>query len=195
MIKNPSFEDLALYAQQSKLGHLHLPNGGTKVSFLSVGLDDLYRMVNRFVGFYGLTSDHILAVIAVGSAVHSPGYRETYTTRRKFFLFGPWIVNHRTVPIKPNDIDFLVLTDKNLGYDGTWLKKNGIHLVGRGVEQMTQCIQVNDTVAINALRLGVPVFFDERFTSLSDRIGIKPKTPRKIYWHKGGNECLMGAIN
>ena len=125
----------------------------------------------------------------------SPGYQETYITRRKFILFGPWVVDHKRVPIQPNDIDFLIITDKNLGYAGTWLKKGGIHLVNRGTEQMTQCIQVHDTVAMHALREGIPIFFDERMKSLSSKIGVKSRTPRKIYWNEDRQGYLSGFIN
>jgi hypothetical protein len=196
-----SFEDFVNYAQRAKLGRLNLPNGkvkrliGYSKDSLFVNLADLYRLVNSIVTMHGLISENVLAIISVGSAVLSPGYRETYTTRRKFILFGPWIVDYRHIPIQPNDIDFLIITDRNLGYAGTWLKKSGIHLVNRGVEQMAQCIQVHDTVAMHAPREGIPIFFDERLKFLSSKIGVKSRTPRKISWSEDKCGCLTGAIN
>lgn len=201
MIENLSFEDFVHYAQRAKMGQLNLPNGkikrliGHSKDTLFVNLADLYRLVNSIVTIHGLVPENILAIIAVGSAVLFPGYRETYTTRRKFFLFGPWVVDYGRVPIQPNDIDFLILTDKNLGYAGMWLKKSGIHIVGRGVEQMAQCMQIHDTISMHALREGIPMFFDERLKSLSSKIGIKSKTPRKISWNEDDHGCLTGTIN
>lgn len=201
MIENLSFKDFVHYAQRAKLGRLNLPNGKVKRSFgyskdsLSMELNNLYQLINKTVTMYGLIPENILAIIAVGSAVLFPGYRENYVTRRKFILFGPWVVDYRRVPIQPNDIDFLILTDKNLGYAGTWLKKSGIHLVGRGTEQMLQCIQVHDTIAIHALREGIPIFFDERLKSLSSKIKVKSRTPRKISWNEDKYGCLNGTIN
>lgn len=200
MIENLSFKDFVHYAQRVKLGRLNLPNGKVKSLIgyskdnLFVSLADLYRSANSIVIMHGLIPENVLAVIAVGSAVLFPGYRETYITRRKFILFGPWIVGYRRVPIQPNDIDFLILTDKNLGYAGTWLKKDSIHLVGRGAEQMAQCVQVHDTVAMHALREGIPIFFDERLKSLASKIGIKSRTPRKISWNEDEHGCLVGTI-
>ncbi|OGN13845.1 MAG: hypothetical protein A3J47_02465 [Candidatus Yanofskybacteria bacterium RIFCSPHIGHO2_02_FULL_43_22] len=201
MPENLSFTDFVHYAQRGKLGRLNLPNGKTKrlIGYsqdnLFVNLADLYRLANGIVTMHGLISENVLAIISVGSAVLFPGYRETYTTRRKFILFGPWIVNYRHVPIQPNDIDFLILTDKNLGYAGTWLKKNGIHLVGRGTEQMLQCVHVHDTIAMHALREGIPIFFDERLKLLSSKIKVKSRTPRKISWSEDKCGCLTGTIN
>jgi len=201
MIDNLSFKDFVHYAQQAKLGRLNLPNGrvkrllGYSKDSLFVKLTDLYRLINSIVTMHGLIPENILAIIAVGSAVLSPGYREVYITRRKFILFGPWVVDHRRVPIQPNDIDFLIITDKNLGYAGTWLKKSGIHLVNRGIEQMAQCVRVHDTVSMRALSEGIPIFFDERMKSLSSKIGIKSKTPRKIYWNENQEGHLSGSIN
>ncbi len=196
-----SFKDFVHYAQRAKLGRLNLPNGkvkrliGYSKDNLFVKLADLYRLVNGIVTMHDLIPANILAIIAVGSAVLSPGYRETYVTRRKFILFGPWVVDHRHVPIQPNDIDFLIITDKNLGYAGTWLKKGSIHLVNRGVEQMAQCIRVHDTISMHALREGIPIFFDERLQVLSTKIGIKSKTPRKISWNENQRGHLSGSIN
>lgn len=201
MIENLSFGDFTHYAQQARLGRLNLPNGRTKrlLSYsknnLSVELTDLYRLVDRLVAFRGLTSENILAVIAVGSAVLFPGYRENYSVRRKFRIFGPLVVRHRTIPIQPNDIDFFILTDKNLGYDGAYLRKGMLHIVGRGTEQMARSKEVNDTVSMHALREGIPMFFDEQLKLLAAKIGIKPKTPRKIYWSEDRNGCLIGTIN
>lgn len=200
MIENLSFKDFVRYAQGAKLERLNLPNGkvkrliGHSKDSLSLELNNLYQLLNRTMTMYGLTPENILAIIAVGSAVLYPGYRETYTTRRKFFFYGPWVVDYRRVPIQPNDIDFLILTDKNLGYAGIWLKKDNIHLVGRGVEQMLQCVQVHDTVAMHALREGIPIFFDERLKSLSSKIGVKCRTPRKISWNEDEHDCLVGTI-
>lgn len=201
MIENLSFKDFVGYAQKAKLGRLNLPNGKVKRSIgyskdnLFVNLADLYRLVNRIVIVHGLIPENVLAIIAVGSAVLSPGYREIYVTRREFFLFGPWVVDYRRVPIQPNDIDFLILTDKNLGYAGTWLKKRGIHLISRGTEQIAQCVQVHDTVSMRALCEGIPIFFDERFRSVSSKIGVKSRTPRKISWNEDDHGCLTGTIN
>ena len=196
-----SFRDFVHYYQESRLGQLNFPNGKTKRLFwlysknsLSVRLNDLYRLVDVMVARYGLTSENVIAVIAPGSAVLFPGYRETYCTRKKFIFIGSWTVKYEVVPIQPNDIDFLVITDKNMEYAGAWLKKGGFHLINRGIEQMSQCIQVNDLVSMHTLREGVPIFFDERFLVLSTKIGIMSKTPRKISWNEDEHGSLVGTI-
>ena len=88
MIENLSFKDFVHYAQRAKLGRINLPNGkvkrliGYSKDNLSVSLADLHRLANSIVTMHGLIPENILAIIAVGSAVLSPGYRETYVTRR-----------------------------------------------------------------------------------------------------------------
>jgi len=196
-----SFRDFVHYRQESGLGQLNLPNGKTKRLFglcskdnLFVKLSSLYRLIDRMITERGLALDNVIAVIAIGSAVLFPGYRETYQTRRKFIFFGPWTISHKLIPIQPNDVDFLVVTDKNLGYAGAWLKRDGLHLINRGTEQMSQCVQVNDTASMHALREGIPIFFDEKWKLLVAKIGIRSNTPRKIYWVKNESGCLSGTI-
>lgn len=201
MLDTLSFENFVRYARQKRLGKLNFPNGKIKIFYglsskdnLFIELNTLHQIVDRILTRYGVNFSDVVSLIAVGSAVLSPGYREIYRTKRKFILFGPWIVSRRIVPIQPNDIDFLVITNKNLGYAGTWLKQDGIHIINRSVEQMAQCIQVNDTVSMHALRVGVPIFYDSRLWSLSAQIGIKPKTPRNVFWSKDNDGYLTGVI-
>lgn len=195
-----SFEDFGDYAQRAKLGRLNLPNGRTirfldySKNMLFVELSDLYKLINKFIASYGLASANILAVIAMGSSVIFPGYRENYNIRRRFIMFGPIVVKNRTIPIQPNDVDFFVLTDKSLGYDGAHLKRGVFHIIGRNIDQVAQSREVNDTVTINALNEGVPMFFDERLRLLAARAGITAKTPRKIYWKEDTTGRLTGTI-
>ena len=69
-----------------------------------------------------------------------------------------------------------------------------IHIVGRGIEQMTRCREVNDTVSMHALREGVPLFFDHKLSSLATKTRIKSRTPRKMYWSEDMQGIISGSI-
>lgn len=216
---NLSMKDFTRYFEQQRLGKLYFPNGKCIIPHgnafehaefpnFFVHLDDLYKMVSGWKVNHTLVPlDDIVAVIAFGSAVRHPGVQEVPRTRRKYLLFGEKVTKVKQVPIQPNDADFLVITGENLmreevlepisleTYDcGTWIRKGGIHLVNRGIGQLLNGVQANDTVSVSALREGVPVFFNGRFGNVSTQAGIVLATPRKILWDENGEGFLTGRI-
>ncbi len=216
---NLSMKDFKRYFEAKRLGKLYFPNGKCMIphgpwfehaefpSFF-VHLSDLYKMVSGWKVNHTLVPlDDIVAVIAFGSAVRHPGVQEVSRERRKYLLFGEKVTKVKKVPIQPNNADFLVITGKNLmreevlepisikTYDcGTWIRKGGIHLVNRGVNQLLNGDRANDTVSESALREGIPVFFNGRFGNVSSQAGVNPTTPRKIFWDENSEGFLTGRI-
>ena len=216
---NLSMNDFTRYFEEKRLGNLHFPNGECIITHghafenaefpkFFVRLDDLYKMVSGWKVNHTLVPlDDIVAVIAFGSAVRHPGEREVSFERRKYLFFGEKVKKIKKVPIQPKDADFLVITGENLmreevlepvsleTYDcGTWIKKGGIHLVNRGVNQLLNGVRSNDTVSMSALREGVPIFFNGRFKNVSSWTGVASATPRKILWDENSSGFLTGRI-
>ncbi len=206
-------DDFTKYFEKQRLGKLYFPNGEYLEDYRTysnffVNLTDLYKLVSGWKVNHTLVPiGDIIAVIAFGSAVRHPGVEKIPHTRRKYFLFGPDITSVRERPIQPRDADFLIITGENLmreeilepisreTYDaGTWLKRGGIHIVNRGVNQLLNGVQGNDTISISALREGVPIFFNERFPDVVTRAGVIKTTPRKILWDENSEGLLTGKI-
>ena len=207
-------EDFTRYFEANRLGKLSFPNGKayvhpggnsfdhSSITDFYINLTDLYKLVTEWkVNHIGVPLDDIVAVIAFGSAVRYPGFTEVVKHR---WFRGPVT---KQVPIQPNDADFLVITGKDLmrekilkpislhTYDcGSWIEKGGIHLVNRGVSQLLNGIQANDTVSISALQEGVPIFFNGRLGDVFARSGIINTTQRKILWDENSRGCLTGRI-
>lgn len=214
-----SIQDFTRYFEAKRLGKLYFPNGQCIIPYGSVfenaefsnffiHLDDLYKMVSGWKVNHTLVSlSDIIAVIAFGSAVRYPGVKEVSYVRRKYLLFGEKMTKVKQMPIQSNDVDFLVITGENLmreevlepitieTYDcGTWIRKGGIHLVNRGINQLLNGIRANDTVSASALREGVPVFLNGRFGNVAIQAGIERTTPRKIFWDEDTKGFLSGWI-
>jgi len=214
---NLSMKDFTNYFNQKRLDRLYFPNGYCKIPNgliaehasifdFFVTLSDLYKLVCGWRITKTLVPLHdIIAVIAFGSAVRLPYIKKGI--RRKYYFFGSMVKTEKQVFIQPSDGDFLVITGQNLirkeilepvsieTYDcGTWIKKGGIHLVNRGVNQLLKGMQANDTVSISAMQEGVPIFFDERFSDIITRTNIKRMTSRKILWDENNEGFLFGRI-
>ena len=214
-----SISDFTSYFELNRLGRLHFPNGKCLIPHgcnifdaefpnFFINLGDLYKLVTGWrVNHTLVPLDDIVAVIAFGSAVRFPGMKEISVTRRKYFGFGKSVTTVAQIPIQPNDADFLVITGKNLmreevleplsieTYDsGTWIRKGGIHLVNRGIQQLLNGVQANDTVSVSALREGVPIFFDSRFQSVLSQAEIPSETPLEIFWDQNHDGFLTGRI-
>lgn len=211
---NLTVADFTRYFDAKRLGMLHFPNGRCwtssvfPVSF-HIPLHGLYRAMSGWrVNHTLVRLGDIVAVLAFGSAVRHPGYREIVYTRRKYFLFGDPVVKTRMERICPSDADFLVITGENLtreetidpvlshdNYGGAWLCRGGIHLINRGADQVIKGVRDRDTVSLSALQEGVPIFFDPvRFEILRMRTGIQGATPRKVCWDEDENGYLSGKI-
>lgn len=206
--------DFRAYGMMSMLGALSLPNGGFNVS-----LSKLYNSIQWEwkINSKPMDMHKVIAVIAFGSAVRYPGYTEKNVQSKKYFLFGSPVERRTKIPIKPNDVDFLVVTKENMteekyidsrssyDYGNDHCRKEGnMHLVPRGVDQIIvgvngsyRSIQygIADTVSESALRYGVPLFYEkEELEELIRRSGIKKETPRKVFWKKDWNDKLAGRI-
>lgn len=180
MVKtNLSIKDFTRYFETKRLGKLYFPNGKRMMNYdstcakgkypnFSIHLEDLYKLVSGWRVDHTLVPlDDIVAIIAFGSAVRHPGVHKVPHTRRKYLLFGEKVVAIKQVPIQPNDADFLVITGQNLmreevlkpisvnTYGGIWIKRGGIHLVNRGVDQLLNGVRdaarANDMVSWSAL--------------------------------------------
>ena len=211
---NLSITDFTRYFEAKRLGRLYFPNGKyvkytLELSNLFVYLTDLYKLMSGWKVNHTLVPlDDIIAVIAFGSAIRYPGVEEISYARKKYLVFGPRIPGVYRRNIQPKDADFLVITGHDLmreqilepvaeeTYDsGTWLKRGGIHLVNRGANQLLRGVQVRDTVSVSALREGVPVFFNDRWGTLSAQANIASTTPRKILWDENDDGFLIGRIS
>ena len=212
-----SMNDFTRYFEANRLGKLYFPNGvyvehmyrtWYSGSSFFIHLADLYKLVSGWKINHTLVPlNDIIAIIAFGSAVRYPGIEKVSHVRSKYFFFGPTVTITRERKIQPRDADFLVITEQNLmreevlepisekTYDaGTWLKRGGIHLVNRGVNQLLNGIQANDTISSSALREGVSVFLNEHWQNLLDRAGILTTTPRKVFWDENSDGLLTGNI-
>ncbi|MBT3404872.1 hypothetical protein HN832_01925 [archaeon] len=220
MVKtNLSAQDFAKYFKSNRLGNLHIPNGDS-VNFrgyfqkgLDVNLGALFEVMSGWrINRYEVPLDDIFAVIAYGSAVKYPGYKMVPRIRKKYLdLFGPEIEVEKKELITPNDVDFYVLTGRditrhksikprmenyNCGSMGdiTAVVEGGINLVNRGIGQLAEGIENGDTISISAMKEGIPVFYDDRFEEVRVKIGIERDTPRRIYWGEDYRANLIGEI-
>lgn len=217
---NLSVKDFTRYFKAGRLGKLWLPNGEAydhpggrffdngSVTDFYIRLDDLYKMVCGWkVNHIQVPLDDIIAIVAFGSAVRYPGVVKIKHTHRRYWLFGEKVTTIEEEPIQPEDADFLVVTGRNLTRDvvlepetlwvygsGTWIKKGGIHIINRGVDQVLKGVRAKDTVSKSALRNGVPVFFDNRFKDMLAKTGIKSATSRRMYWDETSGGRLTGKI-
>jgi hypothetical protein len=211
---NLTINDFSKYFERDKLGKLYFPNGhcfdnGEKVPF-HIELSNLYKLTTGWkINKLEVPLDSIVGIISFGSAVKYPGSTIEIKKGKKFGFFGPEIVKKCIyTPIQPNDADFLIITDKNLFEDkilkpvsletydcGTWVKEGGIHLVYRGIEQVVNGIDAEDTISISAMKEGVPIFYTEALTALQDRIKMQNMTPRKLNWNTGKEGYLGGIID
>ena len=209
-------KDFTKYFEENRLGRLYFPNGYSSLSnedfnggrtTLRIDLRDLYKgIVGWKINHNEIPLDDIIAVISFGSAVKHPDAGTTSIFRKKYFLFGPDIVKREK--INPRDTDFYILTDKNLTKEKCISTKQtrgeygflsivyegGIHLIHRGINQLLNGIKEEDTVSINALKEGVPIFFNGRLENVIEKSGIRKETPRKIYWEENRNGDLFGEI-
>jgi hypothetical protein len=222
-----TIKDFTKYFETHKLGKLSFPNGqcytppefrsllfgkafeAGEITDFHINLNDLYKLASGWkINKTEVPLDDIIGIIAFGSAVKYPGYEEVIKTSKKYFLFGPDTTKIKQVPIQPKDVDFLVITNKDLTrnkvlepvsldtYDcGTWIKEGGIHLVSRGIEQVINGVKSNDTVSISALQQGVPIFYNKaQLEEIRNKTGIRKQTPRKIKWDEDKNNNLVGKI-
>ncbi len=216
---NLSMQVFTKYFDENRLGKLYFPNGqcftpsgeifedGTITPF-HIDLRDLYKLVTGWrINGAEVPLGDIVGVIAFGSAVRHPGYKEVSTTRKKYVLFGPEVARTKQVPIQPSDSDFLVITGGNLmsekilkpvslvTYDcGAWIKEGGIHLVNRGIEQVVGGVQAGDTVSASAMREGVPIISNGRLGEVQSRTGITSTTPLRVFWSENKKGYLVGRI-
>ena len=205
-----SLDDFRDYYKAKRLGELHLPNGSYKIS-----LSSLYDCLASWkINGHYLSVDDLAAIIVFGSAVRYPGFTEQPTVTKKYWLFGPAEKSMRKVPINPHDVDFLIVTKKNMteekvipavrgdraidSYGGTVpvIVYEEMHLVCRGVNQMLEGVTYRsgtsipiDSVSEHVLREGVPLFYNEAgLEHLLSRSSVKRKTPRRVIW----KETLLG---
>ena len=209
---NLSMNDFTKYFEKNALGSLSFPNGESwdECSYgpFRINLRKLYKLVVDWkINHTGVPLDDIVGVIAFGSAVKYPGYKEVSKTRKEYFLFGKEITKTKQVPIQPNDADFLVITNQNFtreeilepligasDYLGSYIKEGGIHLVNRGIKQIIKGVQAKDTVSISAMKEGVQIFYDRRLSDVQSHTGITRETPRKILWDENRKGNLIGKI-
>ena len=218
---NLTIQYFTKYFEERKLGNFYFPNGesfNTRKRIyenLSINLKDLYKTVVGWkINDTEVPLDDILAVIAFGSAVRYPGYTKIPETKRKWIFFGKKYETDRMkkVPIKPKEVDFFVLTqnditrheyikpgvvtfDLGLGGCVTEVTKGGINLVNRGINQLLKGITEGDTISISALKEGIPIFSDkEKLEEVISKSGIRPDTPRKVFWDENNNGYLIGEI-
>lgn len=217
-----SLDEFRTYRQakrpgELRLGELHLPNGSYKIS-----LSSLYDNLTSWkINDNTLSVDDLVAIIVFGSAVRYPGFTEQPTITKKYWFFGPAEKSIRKVPIKPNDVDFLIVTRKNMteekvipavrddvssdSYGGSVsaIVYQEMHLVCRGVNQMLEGVNYRnrtsipiDSVSEHVFREGVPLFYNKlELKDLISRSSVKRETPRRIIWDKtlwGKN--LIGRI-
>lgn len=186
-----SVPDLTSFYHGNRLGNLYLPNGDRR----TVDMNILYSLIENLATRYGSSFDCVLSIIAFGSSVMFPGFKDAIHTSRKYWLFGPARVANRRIPIRPNDFDFFIITRNSLKYSGAWMKKGRIHLINRGVDQLFESVRARDSVTLCALEKGVPIFFDDRYKNILAGTGIKPATPRKVFWDFNEQGKLDGFVN
>lgn len=209
---NLSVKDLAKYVEKERTGRLVFPNGGRFLSDFSVNLRDVYGLVaNWEIQGNKIPIDDISAIIAFGSSVRYPGYREVPVTRKKYVIFGEKQETGKIkrVPIIPNDADFLVVTSQNMteervfvgkqdeydDYYGPLTEDRIIHMFHRGANQVINGVKENDTISISALKEGVPIFYDRaKLEKLVQQSEIASSTPRKLDWTENTDGYLHGEI-
>lgn len=195
MIKTDlKIKDFEKYFKANALGALGLPN---LASIASIDCAKLYKAVTGWhVLDTEVSTDDIAAVIAFGPAVSYPGEKTVTIMKKRYGFFGSKIPVTEKVPIKMEVADFLVLTRKNLtreeyvhsihegdGEGGDILLEGGIHIVTKGIEQLIEGANQNDTVSVNAIKKGVPVLYEKKeLEDVIQRSGIKRENPYKTYW-------------
>jgi len=212
---DPTPSDLQKWFNEKRLGKFHFPTGDFLdedylPSTYFVHLRDLYEMVVEWrINGQAVPIDKILAIVAFGSAV-GPWQKETVKKRRKYLFFGPEIEYTEREYIQPNDADFLVITEQEMlkdaylkaisreTYDsGTCLKRGGIHIVNRSLRQLATGIENReDTISLNAVFHGVPIFFvpdlDRR---LNQHDIINPwEKGRSVWWRETDEGLIVGEI-
>lgn len=214
-----TMKDFSKFFERGDLGKLSFPNGtvfiprGMYVEWghdvpLFANLDELYKAavgwkVNKNV----VELEDIIAIVAFGSAVQHPGYDEHVQQYKKYLLFGPIKSKVERVPVRPRDIDFLVITRTNLFrreviapewrdvYGGKpTLTKGGLHLINRSRINIIRGVRAGDTVSLSALEQGVPVFITSEFWKMRRDAKVPQKNPRKVYWDTNSRGLLHGEI-
>ena len=214
--------DFRTYFEKDRLGKLYLPNGiryapekdWPITEGAVVSLKKLYKLMIgwKVQNETEVPVDDIVAIIAFGSAVRYPGYDIVTEKSRKYLgLFGPKIEREKKKKIYPNDIDFFVLTGKDItrheyikpdfatidfGSAG-WanaMKDGGINLVNRGINQLMHGVSQGDTISVSALREGIPLFYDARLEDVQKRTLIPKESPRRLFWDEDERGYLVGRI-
>ncbi len=221
--------DFKEWFEKSRLGELFFPVGqayihpGTIwfqyncITNFYIHLQDLYMLCTEWrINHQSVPIDQIIAIIAFGSAV-GPKHIAIEKIGKKYFLFGKTVIRKKKKYVQPRDADFLVITRENIlkektlkpitleTYDcGTWIEKGGIHLVNRGIEQIKEGIRSEDTISINALLYGIPIFFTEEYKDLRAeehkelkevfQLGEDTKPLWTLRWSQNKEGYLVGKI-
>jgi hypothetical protein len=213
--------DFVRYFEQNKLGDLNFPvgimydgpsSGWWHDSYLCdfyIELNELYQIIVDWkIEQQSVEINNIVAIIAFGSVVGTK-IIEIEKERKKYIFFGKKIKYTKTENVKPSDVDFYVLSktpyidEKKLDpvsqetYDcGTWIKKAGIHVVNRSLDQCyCGILDGTDTVSISAITKGVPIFMTDAFRPFKKTLDITHTEPLyELYWHFNKNGKLIGTI-
>lgn len=206
--------DFREYFEKNKLGRLTLPNGNWG-NGMSLKLNELFKLMSgwKIKNESEVPFDDILAVVVYGSAIRYPGYEMISVTAPKYLgLFGQEVeVGAKKRFISPNDVDFFVLTEKDITRDRyiapglhttdfgsggciTSVTKAGINLVNRGVSQLLNGINQGDTISISAMKEGIPVFYNGRLEEVQEKSGIVRENKRKLLWDEDEEATLVGRI-
>ena len=115
---NLSMKEFTKYFEQNRLGKFYFPNGELYGKKLWINLRDLYKLVTCWrIKDTEIPLDDIVAIISFGSAVRYPDLEEFIHKKKKYLLFGPEIPLKKQRRIFPEDVDFYVLTGKDLTKD------------------------------------------------------------------------------
>jgi len=207
--------DFEYYFKAYKLGQLCFPvgftfNGYSDDNPFFINLNELYRLI---IGWkideheINIEELEIVAVIAFGSAV-GPKKRTVEKIKSKFIFFGSKTTSYQEKYIQPKDVDFLIITKEAIIkekvlkpvsirlYDrGTCIKKGGIHLVNRSMEQCENGISEEDTISISALSKGIPIFCNDEFASFRSKISVLNQALyEKVMWEIDSENVLKGTI-
>jgi hypothetical protein len=171
---------------------------------LNVLHDSIYdwKVLGRSVPSMGISN-----IIAFGEAVAYPGYIEEPFERGKYRMlgleFGPKITDMKRILIQPTRAEFLVITHedpmpekyvagrtsrailcRNTYNKNLHLYVRSIGQVIRGAENIKGKTDMEtDTISIDALSNGVPIFFDDTLDYILDKTCIKNDNPRILKWY------------
>jgi len=217
---NLTISDFTSYFDKGKLGRLYFPVGKAydqpgggffdyaAICSFFIKLDELYKIVVGWrINNQDIKMEEIIAIIAFGSAV-GPGTKEVERSRKKYLMFGSKEKYTTEINVTPQDADFFVITKKDMieekvlkpismdTYDcGTWIVKGGIHLVNRSKEQCSNGVLEEDTVSINALSKGVPIFYTEEFKEFRKEIKLpNDSLYDNVRWKVSDKGILTGTI-